>query len=157
MTQTERSIKELELAGLLSKDSDYNGGIGRSVTELLKVFQKQHHSGSSAALTASVFHRLVKGECLTPLKGTPDEWNETGHDCWQNNRVSSVFAANNEGAKAYWIDGTHFIDGGCTVTGYGSAVPVTFPWVQPKTVRRPYWMMFLYRWRAKFWHMTGKF
>ena len=66
MTSTERAIHELELAGLFDADSDYGGMIGQSVKELLELFSEQGHSGFSAGLTADLFHRLVRGETLTP-------------------------------------------------------------------------------------------
>lgn len=147
MTQTERGINELKAAGMFDQDSDYNGGIGDAVKELLEVFGKQGHSGFSAMRTAEIFHRLVKGESLVPLKGTPDEWNEAGHGVWQNNRVSSVFASGPNGERAHWIYGVVFVHGNSACTGRGSQLPVRFPWRMPKTTRRPYWMMRLYRWR----------
>lgn len=105
MTETERMIKELELAGLFDKDSDYEGMIGEAVKDLLLTFQKQGHSGFSAMFTANVFHRLVKGENLTPLKGVKEEWNFVENDLFQNNRNTAVFAKSDKGKDAYYLDG----------------------------------------------------
>ena len=69
MTETDRSIEELKIAGLFDKDSDYEGMVGKAVQELLKVFQKQGHSGASASIVASIFHNLVKGESLSHVTG----------------------------------------------------------------------------------------
>jgi len=92
MSESKRSIEELKLAGLFGKDSDYGGGIGEAVKELLKVFAKQRHSGFSAGLTATVFHKLVRGETLTPLTGKKEEWIDTGSGLWQNKRCGRVFS-----------------------------------------------------------------
>jgi hypothetical protein len=155
MTQTQRGIEELKAAGLFDADSDYSGGIGESVKELLEVFGKQGHSGFSAQRTADIFRKLVRGDCLTTLKGTPDEWNEVGNGLYQNNRVSAVFAKGVNGEKAYWLDGIIFMNGRCGLTGRGSAIPIKFPWSMPKTKRRPYALKFLYEWRTTLFEMIG--
>ena len=36
---TEHARRELEIAGLFDKDSDYNGNIGTAVMELMEVFE----------------------------------------------------------------------------------------------------------------------
>lgn len=133
MTETERCINELELAGLFDKDSDYEGMIGKAVKELLLTFQKQRHSGFSANLTADVFHRLIKGENLTLLKGTEEEWNNIGNNEFQNKRNSAVFAKSNKGKDAYYLNGKVFIDkDGCGYTNSESTVYIKFPYM-PKT------------------------
>lgn len=55
--QTKETVKE---KGLLDKDSDYGGMIGKSLIELMEVFSKQGHSGFSAHHVANLFHELVK-------------------------------------------------------------------------------------------------
>ena len=57
---TEQAIKTIKEVGLCDKDSDYEGLIGKSVIQLLKVFKKQGHSGMSAEHTAHIFSLLVK-------------------------------------------------------------------------------------------------
>lgn len=89
---TEHTKKELELAGFFDKDSDYDGGIGGSVLELIEVFAKQGHSGSSAMRTLQVFNMVVKFENLTPLGTTEDEWMDCGDGLWQNKRNSVMFS-----------------------------------------------------------------
>lgn len=66
MTTTDKNIKKLEDAGLFDSNSDYDGLIGKWVKELLLTFQKQGHSGMSAEITATVFHKLIMGESLSP-------------------------------------------------------------------------------------------
>ena len=133
MTETERCIKELELAGLFDKDSDYNGMIGKAIKDLLLLFQKQRHSGFSASLSAEIFQKLIKGENLTPLKGTKEEWNNVGKDLFQNKRNSAIFAKNNKGKDAYYLNGKVFIDkDGCGYTNSESTIFIKFPYM-PKT------------------------
>jgi len=127
-TVNERCIKELELAGFFNKDSDYEGGIGESVKELLEVFAKQGHSGFSANRTADIFHQLIKGGTILPLKGTPDEWMEPMDGVYQNKRNFSVFAESDTGKNAFLSGGKIFIDkNGVTYTGNKSRVPIKFP------------------------------
>jgi len=52
-----KTIKE---KGLLDKDSDYNGMVGKAIIELAEVFSKQGHSGASALWVSGLFRRLVK-------------------------------------------------------------------------------------------------
>lgn len=60
MTFTETAIEQIKAKGMLSKESDYGGEIGKNLIQLLKIFQKQHHSGVSAYVVAELFYRLVK-------------------------------------------------------------------------------------------------
>jgi len=132
-TSTARMLEELELANLFGKDGDFYGGMtGYAVARLLFTFQKEGHSGMSASLTAQVFHSLIKGEVLSPLKGTPDEWSHVGNsfDCqYQNKRNSAVFARDPNGGGAYFIDGKIFRDkdGNGWNRGKESHVALTFP------------------------------
>lgn len=60
MTFTEIAVEQIKAKNLLSKDSDYDGAIGKSLVQLLQLFQRQRHSGMSAQITADLFHRLIK-------------------------------------------------------------------------------------------------
>jgi hypothetical protein len=64
-TETEWAIRNLELAGFFDKDSDYAGGIGDAVKELLEVLSKQGHSGASHFQTLRVFNHVASGKSLT--------------------------------------------------------------------------------------------
>ncbi len=132
MSETDRMINELKLAGLYDADSDYDGMIGEAVEELLLVFQKQGHSGFSAPHVASIFQRLVSGETLTPLTGEDEEWGETfGGGILQNKRCSYIFKEIDGGA--YNIDGRIFVDkDGCSFTNFRSRTEVVFPYSEPK-------------------------
>ena len=136
MSATDTCIKELDRAGLFSKESDYEGMLGEAVKELLLVFQKQGHSGYSAQSTASIFYRLVKGEPLSPLTDSPDEWNEVSEGLLQNNRVSTVFIdKNKEDKRPYTIEGKAFSDDGGQSywTSKESCVHFDLPGFPPKT------------------------
>lgn len=133
MTEFDRAVKELRIAGLYDEDSDYNGGIGRSVEGLLRCISAQGHSGFSHSRTVEIFTRLSDGNPLTPLRGTPDEWVDVSEyrdsAMFQNNRCSAVFALSDTGDNAYHVDGNVFVEAnGCAYTGKGSRVDVTFPY-----------------------------
>lgn len=67
--------RELELAGLFDKGSDYDGALGAGVLKLVETFASQGHSGGSAGITSDLFNKLVSYEPLTPL-GNPTETGE---------------------------------------------------------------------------------
>jgi hypothetical protein len=99
--------KELKLAGLFDKDSDYDGMLGKAVLELVKVFAKQGHSGFSARWTLDVFNEVASYKPLTPIGTTKDEWMDVaemtadGKGMWQNTRRSTTFSR--DGGKT-WYD-----------------------------------------------------
>jgi len=99
-----RAERELKLAGLFSKDSDYEGMLGEAVLELMEVFANQGHSGSSAMLTADLFGRLAKFDVLTELTDNPDEWNDISEysegPMWQSKKKPSVFSE--DGGQTYY-------------------------------------------------------
>jgi hypothetical protein len=135
MTTTDICIEELRRAGLLDKDSDYDGMLGEAVKELLLVFQKQGHSGYSAQATASIFYKLVKGEPLSPLTDDPSEWMELTDNILQNRRVSNVFIDKTVSEKPYTLDGKAFSDDGGKNywTNINSRVHFDLPGYPPKT------------------------
>jgi hypothetical protein len=135
MTATDAAIEELKRAGLFDRDSDYGGMIGEAVKELLLVFQKQGHSGYSAQVTASIFHKLIKGEPLSPLTNDPSEWMEVGSSVFQSIRVSHVFINKNESERPYTIDGKVFSDDGgkSYYISIDSRVYFDLPGFPPKT------------------------
>lgn len=62
-----------------------------NLIELLEVFAKQGHSGSSAPYVINLFKRLASFEIIAPLTGEDSEWMEVGEGVFQNKRYSSVF------------------------------------------------------------------
>jgi len=98
---TKHAKRELELAGLFDKDSDYDGEIGKAVMELVRVFSKQGHSGFSAGMTLSIFNKVASYKTLTPITGNPEEWMKVDDEMWQSTRCPSVFSK--DGLKT-WYD-----------------------------------------------------
>lgn len=97
--------KELKLAGLFDKDSDYDGMLGEAVLELVKVFSKQGHSGFSAHQTLKIFNIVADYKPLTPIGSTKDEWmnisDMSSEPMWQNKRRGTTFSR--DGGKT-WYD-----------------------------------------------------
>jgi nicotinamide mononucleotide adenylyltransferase len=96
---------EIQKAGLDNKDADYEGMIGKSVLELMKVYAKQGHSGFSAQWTRELFNKLANYENLTPITSDPDEWENVregadGEPLWQSIRNPALFSDN--GGKTWW-------------------------------------------------------
>lgn len=96
--------EELKRAGWFDEDSDYDGEIGNAALEIVKIFSKQGHSGTSAEIVTSLVERLLRYEPLTPLTYEPDEWmdvsKESGHPMWQNKRKFSTFSE--DGGKTHY-------------------------------------------------------
>jgi hypothetical protein len=83
---------ELSRAGLGDQDSDYDGALEGAVLELMDVFEKQAHSGFSAAMTLKLFSELAQFHQLGPLTSDPNEWVNVGEGVWQNRRRASAFS-----------------------------------------------------------------
>jgi len=96
--------RELELAGLFDKDSDYDGMIGKAVMKLMNNFSGQGHSGFSANWTRDLFDQLAQYKNLTPITDDPEDWtNVSEHNdkkLWQCKRNPSLFSEN--GGKSYY-------------------------------------------------------
>lgn len=90
--------RELRLAGLFDKGSDYDGMLADAVLDLVRVFSLQGHSGFSAKLTLKYFGIVADFKTLTPISNNPEEWgdvyNSNGRPCWQNKRDSRCFSHN---------------------------------------------------------------
>ncbi|QDU34251.1 hypothetical protein KS4_23170 [Poriferisphaera corsica] len=132
----EHAKKELKLAGYAGPDEEGpNGWAYKNIIELIEVFAKQGHSGSSAPYVSETFSKLAEYEPLTPLTGEDDEWNDisaySDNPKWQNKRDSRVFK--DKGGNASFIKGKVFFGpDGIGYTNSDSHVPVTFPFT-PKT------------------------
>jgi ferredoxin len=86
-----------------------NKWIQENVFELLEVFSKQGHSGTSAPFCVDYFSKLALFEPLSPLTGEDWEWNEVGPGVFQNNRCSHVFhQADRFNGRPYDINGKVF-------------------------------------------------
>lgn len=129
----EYAKRELQRIGLGpdTSEKDENNSMYNDIMEVLKVFQSQGHSGSSAAYAAKIIYQLMKFEPLTPLTGADDEWMDVGDNIKQNIRYSAVFKSPNRfNGQAYNVNGKVFVypDGTCTLRLTGSATPITFPY-----------------------------
>lgn len=65
MSQREDARRNLELAGLFEKDSDYDGMLGHAVMKLVDAHFDQGHSGFSHEITLRIFEKVVRGNALT--------------------------------------------------------------------------------------------
>ena len=94
--------RELKFIGYDDTDS-YDKMAKDAILQLIETFAKQGHSGFSANYVANMFHKLVKYETLSPLKGNDDEWDNVSDmsgdrkTLFQNNRDGRVFK-NDDGA-----------------------------------------------------------
>jgi len=104
----EREFKAMGYDPIDECEDGPNKWMQEGTMELLEVFSKQGHSGSSAPHAIALFKKLAAFEPLCPVQGTDDEWNDVssfggGKIHYQNNRCSALFKE---------ADGTcHYNDG----------------------------------------------
>jgi hypothetical protein len=112
---TRRSLKEdwkqwaydeVKRAGLLDKDSDYDGMIGDAIQKIVDLLADQDHSGGSMGLVTDILGRIMRYEPLTPLTSDPSEWMDRadvsgGNPNWQSVRKPSCFSR--DGGRT-WYD-----------------------------------------------------
>jgi hypothetical protein len=128
----EHAKKEMKIAGLYDKDSDYGGMLATAIEKLISTHEKEGHSGMSNGMVVSLFSKLARFETITPLKGTDDEWGEIyqygeRESCQQNNRNSAVFK---DDKGTYYLsaivfreeDGSTFTSGGSVELSDGSNI-----------------------------------
>ena len=122
-----------EMERMWPEPDDMQDMVKANVLELLEVFSKQGHSGSSAPYVLGLFQQLADFKPLGQLTGEDDEWMEVGPNTYQNIRCCSVFKKGKNGT-AYWLDGNIFRDqNGGTFTNRYSRVKVEFPWTMPES------------------------
>lgn len=132
MSLVEHAKKEFEIKGWLDlPDDDPQAWVVANVLELLEVFAKQGHSGTSAPYAINLFCNLAKFDILAPLTGEAGEWVDHGNGFYQNKRCSHVFK--NANGEAWDIRGVVWKEGDRCFTDKHSYVPVTFPY-KPTTV-----------------------
>jgi hypothetical protein len=97
--------QELALIGYKMDETEEgpNKWIVENLFELLNVFEKQGHTGSSAPYCINMFAKLAAFEPLSPITGKDDEWNECSKGTYQNRRSSAVFKQGKKG-KPYYLD-----------------------------------------------------
>lgn len=132
--------KELELWG-----SQYGGMVNEAVAEIMELFARQGHSGTSAALVAEATYKLMNHQPLTPLTGEDDEWHDPyGGGAFQNKRYSALFKTSTlEGVEYTDVDavtfedvddlGNYFTNGTLIEQWHKAQPPITFPYVPPTT------------------------
>lgn len=129
--------RELALLGYLPaeqlEDDDPNKWVQQNILELLEVFSKQGHSGSSAPYVIGMFFKLASHEPITPLTGEDSEWEKIDFQTFQNVRCSRVFKNINTGA-IYDVQGRVFEEpDGSRFANNNSIVDITFPYT-PNTI-----------------------
>lgn len=96
--------RELDLAGINDKDSDYGGLLASAALELIGTFAAQGHSGTSAEITTEIFNKLARFETLSPLTTDPDEWQSvsemSGYPLWQSKRSPAHFSK--DGGRTFY-------------------------------------------------------
>lgn len=152
MSYKEHAMREFKAAKWVSPDGSWGDEMQQllceGVLELLDVFSKHSHSGSSAPYAIDLFSKLAMFKPLVPLTGEDWEWHEYDDGEYQNIRCSHVFKGKDgvydiEG-KVFWEWNSRPMDedeegypGIRTYKSYytcrESRVPVTFPYT-PTTV-----------------------
>lgn len=146
--------QELDIAGIVLGKDELDSLMHKSVLDLVDLFSRQGHSGSSASLTISILAKLLAFKPLTPLTGEDDEWVEvpTFDDpefprpqfTHQNKRCFSVCKRSDgkvfdTGGIIWYRD--HTDDEGLSSRQYftnsDSFVEISFPY-EPKTEYLPY-------------------
>ena len=139
--------EEFRAAGWMDEngkfDDDMQELMCAQVLDLLNMFAKHGHSGTSAPYALSMFTKLANFKPIAPITGEDWEWSDTGHGVYQNKRCSSVFK-NKETGECYDIDGKVFWEWSVSYgsgkpyksyyTNGGCHTPVTFPYVPGKRV-----------------------
>lgn len=132
-----------ELARLRDPDGkpcEVQDAIEANVLEIVEVFAKAGHSGTSAPYTIGILEKVLRFEPVTPLTGEDNEWTpvDSGYEMVaQNKRCPHVFKRAD--GTAYDISAVVFRDpDGAHFTSRDSSRDVTFPYV-PKSeiVDRP--------------------
>ncbi len=141
MTLKAHAERELKLIGYKCDGSDEppNSWIVENVFELIEVFSRQGHSGSSAPYLIDLFKRLASYETLSPLAGTDDEWMQVTDNLWQNKRCSRFFKGDDglaydseaivfrkpDGACYISFESRRFVEFPCTPNREYRDVPLT--------------------------------
>ena len=137
---------EFKALGYIPLDEEQEDGpnkwIQENVMQLIEVFSKQGHSGSSAPFCINYFKKLAAFDPLSPLKFDDSEWNNAiDKNVFQNNRLSSVFKDGKDGTPYYINAIVWKNEKGLTYTGHaldskgnsiGSSQIIKMPF-KPKT------------------------
>lgn len=132
MTLKEHCLQEFKAAGWLDDPvDDMQQMVMDNILEIVEVFAKQGHSGSSAPYVVNCLNKLLRYETLVPLTGEDDEWFEHDGGLFQNKRNGAVFKqADRFDGRPYYLDGRVFrTPDGCCYTNADSRVVIeSFPY-----------------------------
>jgi predicted RNA binding protein YcfA (HicA-like mRNA interferase family) len=106
------AVQELERAGFTKKARQKDKMMNllfRQILELVKTFEDQHHSGSTAAYVIPTLNTLLKHRPLVSYEGKREEFNEPCPGMLQHRGISSIFLDEKTGVFEY-IDGYVFKD-----------------------------------------------
>lgn len=88
--------RELRLAGLFDRDSDYNGALGPAILRVVQAFADERPSGGMASVSIPVLEKLLRFENLTPITDDPRDWMDVSQygpgpmwQCVRNHRLFS--------------------------------------------------------------------
>lgn len=139
--------EEFRAAGWMDENGKFNDDMQElvcaQVLDLLNMFAKHGHSGSSAPYALTMFTKLANFKPIAPITGEDWEWSDVSHDGekrYQNKRCGSVFKDND---GAYDIDGKVFWEWNVGESGKpyksyytngGCHTPITFPYIPGKRV-----------------------
>jgi hypothetical protein len=82
------------LRGPAGEPDEMQDAIEANVLQMVEIFSREGHSGSSAAYTIGILEKVLRFEPLTPLTGADDEWVILDYGpemAAQNKRCSHVF------------------------------------------------------------------
>jgi len=124
------SFAENELARL--GNCEYQAEMNKHILGMIKVFDKEGHSGFSAGYATSILNRLLRFLPLSAIEDNPEDWNEVAEGIYQHKRCSFIFkdkALFN--GQAYTLYGKVFSDdkGKTWFTNDKSKEPIEFPYV----------------------------
>jgi hypothetical protein len=136
--------EEFRAAGWMDENGKFNDEmqelICAQVLDLLNMFEKHGHSGTSAPYALNMFTKLASFKPIAPITGEDWEWIDISSygdgPRYQNKRCSSIFKDKDGNpydidAKVFWEwnvreDGTpcksYYKNGGCHT-------PITFPYI----------------------------
>jgi hypothetical protein len=130
------TVDEFRAVGYFDGD-EMDAMMAAGVTDLVRVFSTQGHSGFSASFAIGLFHDVANFKPLGPLTGADSEWFDHGPEMpvgrFQNRRAGHVFKDTPDG-PAYDSAAVVFEEpSGGRFTGRHSRQFVTFPYA-PRSV-----------------------
>ena len=130
---TNHMEREFRAAGLMSGTDPQSDKMVSDLRGLMSVFVSQNHSGGSGTGVLQLFDRLVHFKPLTPLLGTPGEWEASDIDgnLLHNIRCSSVIKDTETGeVRDVGMKPVYVFPNGQSVTRSTDEAPlVSFPYM----------------------------